>query len=176
MPVLKCWRKVSEFRFRIVEDDLRGREIAVLLQEHLDSMYEISPPGSVHALDLEALRAPEISFWTAWDGPSLAGCGALRMLDATHAEIKSMRTDGNYLRKGVAAQILAHLITVGRARGYHRLSLETGNYEAFVPAHRLYERFGFQPCDPFGGYRFDPISRYYTLQLWSQTNPCPCSS
>lgn len=156
---------MSEFRFRIVEDDLRGPEIAALLQEHLDSMYEISPPGSVHALDLQALQAPEITFWTAWDHANLAGCGALKSLHAAHAEIKSMRTHGNYLRKGVAAQILAHIVAVARARGYRRLSLETGNYEAFVPAHRLYERFGFQPCDPFGDYRFDPISRYYTLQL-----------
>ncbi len=156
---------MSEFQFRIVQDDLRGPEIAALLQEHLDAMYEISPPGSVHALDLEALRAPEVAFWTAWDGTNLAGCGALKALDATHAEIKSMRTDDNYRRKGVAAQILAHIIAVARARGYRRLSLETGSFAYFIPAHRLYERFGFQRCGPFGNYCFDPISVYFALEL-----------
>lgn len=156
---------MSEFQFRIVEDDLRGSEIAAFLQAHLDAMYEVSPPGSVHALNLAALRAPEISFWTAWDGLNLAGCGALKTLDAAHAEIKSMRTVDNYRRRGVAAQVLAHIIAEARTRGYRRLSLETGDFPYFVPAHHLYERFGFQRCDPFGSYRHEPISLYFTLEL-----------
>lgn len=156
---------MSKPGFRIAEDDLRGPEIARLLQEHLDHMYAISPPGSVHALNLDALRAPGIRFWTAWDGANLAGCGALKPIDATHAEVKSMRTDGNYIRTGVAARILSHIVAEARAVGYRRLSLETGNYEAFVPAHRLYERFDFQPCGAFGNYAADPISLYFTLEL-----------
>ncbi len=156
---------MSEPGLRIVEDDLQGPEIARLLREHLDHMYAISPPGSVHALDLDALRAPGIRFWTAWDGASLAGCGALKPVDVAHGEIKSMRTDRNHLRKGVAARILAHIVAEARKAGYRRLSLETGNYDAFVPAHRLYERFGFRPCGPFGSYAPDPISLYFTLKL-----------
>lgn len=148
-----------------MEDDLRGPEITRLLREHLDHMYAISPPGSVHALDIDALRAPGIQFWTAWDGTNLAGCGALRPIDAAHGEIKSMRTDENYRRRGVAARILGHIIAEARKAGYRRLSLETGNYHAFVPAHRLYERFGFHPCPPFGSYAADPISLYFTLKL-----------
>lgn len=151
--------------FRLVADDLTGPEIAALLHEHLDSMHEHSPPGSVHALDLDALRTPEISFWTAWDGDLLAGCGALKALDANNGEIKSMRTAQAYLRSGVASQILSHLITVARNRSYRKLSLETGSNAAFHPAHRLYERFGFQPCGPYADYTDDVFSRYYALNL-----------
>lgn len=152
-------------KFRLVEDDLQGPEVAALLREHLASMHEHSPADSVHALDLTALRAPEITFWTAWDGADLAGCGALKALDAMHGEIKSMRTARPHLRQGVAAQILSHIIGVARGRGYGRLSLETGSNAPFYPAHRLYERFGFQPCTPFADYADDAFSRYFTLRL-----------
>lgn len=150
---------------RIIKDDLRGPEIAGLLRAHLDDMREHSPPGSVHALNLDALRAPDISFWTAWAGDELAGCGALKALESSHGEIKSMRTAAAHLRKGVAAAILAHIINTANARGYRRLSLETGSSEPFLAAHRLYERFGFKPCDPFGDYSDLEFSRYFTLNL-----------
>ena len=150
---------------RIVEDDLHGSEVAALLQAHLDAMHENSPPQSVHALDLEALRSPEITFWTAWEGTNLAGCGALRALDPTHGEIKSMRTATPYLRQGVAAQLLAHIIGVARAREYRRLSLETGSNAPFMPAHALYKRFGFEQCSPFATYGEDAFSRYFTRAL-----------
>jgi putative acetyltransferase len=146
-------------------DDLRGPEIAALLQEHLDDMHVHSPPEHVHALDLEGLRAPGISFWTAWDGSALAGCGALRALDAAQGEIKSMRTARDYLRKGVAAAILEHIIAEARSRAYRRLSLETGAMAAFAPAHRLYERYGFRSCPPFADYQENPLSRCMTLAL-----------
>lgn len=152
-------------KFRLVEDYLHGPEIAALLREHLVSMHEHSPPESVHALDLTALRTPEITFWTAWDGADLAGCGALKALDPVNGEIKSMRTAKPHLRRGVAAQILSHIIEVARGRGYVRLSLETGSNAPFFPAHRLYERFGFQPCPPFADYADDAFSRYFTLFL-----------
>ena len=150
---------------RIVEDDLRGAEIAALLEAHLAAMREHSPPDSVHALDLDALRVPDISFWTAWDDDELAGCGALKQLDPRHGEVKSMRTATAHLRKGVGALMLAHIIIVGRARGYRRLSLETGSSAPFIAAHRLYERFGFEPCEPYGDYNDDVFSRYFTLTL-----------
>jgi putative acetyltransferase len=128
---------------RIVVDDLTGPEIAALLQTHLDAMHEHSPPESVHALDLDKLCQPDITFWTAWDDAALMGCGALKELDAYHGEIKSMRTDARYLRKGVAAAILEVILTTARHRGYEPLSLETGSTEPFWPAHRLYQRYGF---------------------------------
>lgn len=146
-------------------DDLNGPEIAQLLQEHLQSMALHSPPESVHALDLQALRQPEITFWSAWQDGALAGCGALKELDPLHGEIKSMRTATLHLRKGVAVQLLAHIIKEAERRLYRRLSLETGSMEAFAPAHTLYAQFGFQRCGPFGTYVEDPYSIFMTREL-----------
>jgi putative acetyltransferase len=150
---------------RIVQDDLTGPEIAALLREHLAGMHTHSPPESVHALDLAALRSPDITFWTAWEGTALAGCGALKQLDPRHGEIKSMRTASSHLRRGVASMLLAHVIRVARERDYTRLSLETGSGPAFDAAHALYTRFGFRYCGPFADYRDDPFSRFMTLAL-----------
>lgn len=146
-------------------DDLRGPEIHQLLQEHLQSMALHSPPESVHALDIEALRQPEITFWTAWEGAELLGCGALKELDAQHAEIKSMRTSSSHLREGVAGKLLAHIIEEAQRRAYRRLSLETGSANAFAPARNLYERFGFSFCEPFADYAADPYSVFMTRKL-----------
>ena len=128
-------------------------------------MYEISPPESVHALDLAALRKPEITFWTAWRDGELLGCGALKALDATHGEIKSMRTASAHRRTGVGRAVLEHIFAEARARSYARLSLETGSMEAFAPARRLYESFGFAYCPPFGDYTEDPNSVFMTRAL-----------
>ena len=136
-----------------------------LLQEHLDWMRRTSPPESVHALDLDALRQPDIAFWTLWDGETLAGCGALRALDATHGEVKSMRTAQTHLRRGVAATMLDHILAEARRRGYARLSLETGSMAYFAPAHALYARAGFRPCAPFGDFVEDPNSVFMTRAL-----------
>ena len=146
-------------------DDLTGPAIAQLLREHLEAMHEQSPPESVHALDLDALRRPEITFWCAWDDGELMGCGALKQLDATQGEVKSMRTATRFLRRGVAAALLAHIIGQARQRGYRQLSLETGSAAAFDPAWRLYERHGFVPCGPFASYVPDPHSRFMRLVL-----------
>jgi putative acetyltransferase len=146
-------------------DDLRGPEIARLLQEHLDEMFLHSPPESVHALDLARLRHPEITFWTVWEGGTLVGCGALKALEATHGEIKSMRTAAGHQRKGVAAALMRHILQVARERGYRRLSLETGSPDAFLPARAMYERFGFQKCGPFADYLEDPYSVFMTIEL-----------
>lgn len=146
-------------------DDLTGPEIAQLLQEHLQSMTLHSPPESIHALDLDGLRNPAITFWSAWQGADLMGCCALKELDPRHAEIKSMRTATRHLRKGVAARLLQHLLDEATRRGYARLSLETGSMAAFAPAHRLYARFGFEPCGPFADYVEDPYSLFMTRDL-----------
>jgi putative acetyltransferase len=146
-------------------DDLRGSEIRALLVEHLESMKLHSPPGSIHALDLDGLRRPEVTFWTAWEGGELLGCGALKQLDAGHAEIKSMRTARAHLRKGVARAMLEHILAEAGRRGCARISLETGSAPAFEPARRLYASFGFEPCAPFPPYAEDPYSVFMTRTL-----------
>lgn len=146
-------------------DDLSRPAIQALLNEHLQSMYALSPPESVHALDLEKLRQPEITFWSAWDGPLLLGCGALKQLDARHGEIKSMRTPTAVRRRGAGRAILAHIVEIARSRGYQRLSLETGSQDAFKPALHLYASFGFVECPPFADYVLDPNSLFMSLQL-----------
>ena len=146
-------------------DDLSAPAVHALLREHLENMALHSPPESIHALDLKALRQPGITFWTAWDGNDLLGCGALKELDSTHGEIKSMRTASAHRRKGVAATMLKHLLTVAGQRGYRRLSLETGSMAAFAPARAMYARFGFIPCGPFNDYVEDPYSVFMTKTL-----------
>ncbi len=146
-------------------DDLKGSEIYELLQEHLRSMALHSPPESIHALDIEALRQPEITFWTAWESGELLGCGALKELDSQHGEIKSMRTASLHLRKGVAEHLLRHILEEARRRGYSRLSLETGSMKPFEPAHQLYAGFGFTSCEPFAEYVEDPYSVFMTREL-----------
>ena len=146
-------------------DDLHGPEIATLLEAHMALMRSISPPESVHALDLAGLRAPQISFWTLWDGVDLLGCGALKQLDARHGEIKSMHTAAGHRRRGAAAKLLTHIIDEATSRGYLRLSLETGSMAAFTPARALYESYGFAPCQPFGDYKPDVNSVCMTKVL-----------
>ena len=150
---------------QIREDDLRGAEIANLLREHLESMHVHSPAESVHALDLEGLRLPDITFWTAWQGDELLGCGALKELDPQHGEIKSMRTATAHLGKGIGSKILKHVMEEAKRRSYRRLSLETGAMEAFAPARSLYTRFGFKYRGPFGDYEEDPNSVFMTLRI-----------
>ena len=146
-------------------DDLTGPEIRALLEEHLVSMHALSPPESVHALDLTSLRRPDVTFWTAWEGGALVGCGALKKLDARHAEVKSMRTAPAHRRKGVARRMLAHIVAQARDSAYAHLSLETGSMPAFDPARRLYESFGFRYCGPFADYVDDPNSVFMTREL-----------
>jgi putative acetyltransferase len=154
-----------EFLMNIKIDDLKGPEIYELLQEHLRNMALHSPPESVHALNIEALRKPEITFWTVWESGELLGCGALKELNSQHGEIKSMRTSSAHLRKGVAKNLLKHIIGEARRRGYRRLSLETGSMEAFAPARKLYAGFGFTYCEPFADYVEDPYSVFMTREL-----------
>jgi putative acetyltransferase len=146
-------------------DDLTGSEIVLLLEEHLRCMAVVSPRESRHALDLDGLRQRDITFWTIWSGTELAGCGALRELDPQHGEIKSMRTAYAYQRKGVASQMLRHIIAEAKRRGYSRLSLETGAMDYFEPARKLYASQGFAPCEPFDSYREDPNSVFMTMRL-----------
>lgn len=150
---------------QIVGDDPARSDVRALLEEHLRCMHELSPPESVHALDVAELQAADVTFWTIRDGELLLGCGALKELDARHGEIKSMRTPLALRRRGAGRAMLTHIVEVARERGYERLSLETGTPEAFIPAQRLYESFGFQYCTPFGDYKLDPYSAFMTLRL-----------
>ncbi|WP_226529852.1 GNAT family N-acetyltransferase [Metabacillus niabensis] len=149
----------------IKKDDLTGVKVAELIREHLHGMTLNSPPESIHALNIEKLRQPNITFWTAWEGSELAGMGALKELDSSHGEIKSMRTSSSYLRKGVARRILQHILDEAKKRGYKQLSLETGSMAAFEPARKLYADFGFKDCEPFSDYKEDPNSVYMTKKL-----------
>jgi putative acetyltransferase len=150
---------------RIEVDDLSGPGIRALLREHVEEMYLISPPESVHALDLDGLLKPEITFWSVHDTDGLVGCGALKELDSLTAELKSMRTARSATRRGVASTLLTHIIGEARNRRYERLYLETGAEDFFAPARALYARFGFEPCEPFAGYTHDPNSVYLTKVL-----------
>ena len=156
-------------------DPLQSPEIIALLQEHNRDMRLHSPEESVHALDLDALRDPGITFWSVWSGADLAGCGALKQLDSRNGEIKSMRTASAFLRRGVAVCLLGHILQVARDRGYAKVWLETGAPEAFMPARKLYTRFGFEYCDPFGTYTEDPYSLFMCRSLGAKpaAKPAP---
>jgi putative acetyltransferase len=143
---------------KIIVDDLIGPEIAEMLEEHIRDMRSVPPPESKHALDLDGLRKPEITFWTIWNGKELAGCGALKELDSRLGEIKSMRTSPRFQRRGIGSMMLCHIVDEAKRRNYVRLSLETGSMKYFEPARKLYEKFGFVECAPFADYAQDPNS------------------
>jgi putative acetyltransferase len=146
-------------------DDLMGEEIATFLEEHLNDMRSVSPPESKHALDLDALRKPDITFWTVWDHSSLVACGALKVLDTEHAEIKSMRTARICRGKGVASMLLCHLLNEAKLRQFKRVSLETGSMPFFQAARTLYAKHGFTSCGPFANYQEDPNSVFMSKVL-----------
>jgi putative acetyltransferase len=156
---------VSPTAARVVVPAPDRPEVAALLADHLAAMHEHSLPGAVHALDAIGVKAADLTFWTAWVGTELAGCGALKELGPTRGEVKSMRTAPAHLRRGVAARVLAEVVGTARERDYTGLLLETGSGPAFDPAHALYRRFGFEPCGPFGDYPESPFSRFFRLAL-----------
>ena len=151
--------------FKIKLDDLSGKDIFCLLEEHMQDMRATSPIESVHALDLEALKEPTVQFWTIWDDQALAGCGALKKINEQHAEIKSMRTSSHYKKQGVASNMLMHIIEQAKESGFSRLSLETGSMDYFLAAHGLYLKHGFEFCGPFADYQDDPNSKFMSLDL-----------
>lgn len=146
-------------------DDLSRPEVALLLEEHLQEMAENSPHQRQHALELEGLKADDITFWTVWDAAELVGCGAIKYLSDDHVELKSMRTKPAYQGKGVGALLLRHILDYAEDEGYTRISLETGSQPMFDRACALYEKFGFTYCDPFGQYSLDPNSLFMTRSL-----------
>ncbi|MBN8501301.1 MAG: GNAT family N-acetyltransferase [Sphingomonadales bacterium] len=151
--------------YLIREDDLSGAEIAALLRLHLEEMHQWSPPDSVHAMPIARLRAADVTFYSAWQGGTLAACGAIKQLDPAHGELKSMRAHPDFRGKGAGKAMLLHLIAVAQQRGYSRISLETGRPAPFLPARRLYESHGFAECPPFGDYVADEFSICLTRKL-----------
>lgn len=150
---------------RIAVDDLTDPRVIALLESHVAEMLDNSPEDSMHALDLDGLRKPEMTVWSVWDGDELAGCGALKELDTTHGEIKSMRTVAAQQGRGIAGLLLRHILAEAESRGYERLSLETGAADFYLPAVRLYERHGFEHCGPFADYDADPHSVFMTKSI-----------
>lgn len=146
-------------------DDLSDPEIVSFLEDHIRDMKSISPPGSKHALDIEGLRKPDITFWAVWSNDQLIGCGAIKELSTDHAEIKSMRTSSSYRGKGVASKLLKHILSEATLRGYRRVSLETGSMPFFEPARKLYTKHGFTVCTPFSSYKEDPNSIFMSTVL-----------
>ncbi|MCK6265058.1 GNAT family N-acetyltransferase [Vibrio sp. ZSDE26] len=146
-------------------DNLEDGGVLRLLEEHLADMYATSPPESVHALDVEALKSSEITFFSAWNGERLMGCVAIKQLDSKHVELKSMRTANEARQLGVASQLLQHVIDVSVQEGYQRMSLETGSDDYFLAARNLYEKFGFRSCGPFSVYELDPHSQFMNKNL-----------
>ncbi len=149
----------------ICQDDLTGEKITALLREHLEHMHEITPPESIHALGVDALRSPGVTFWSVWEGDDLLGCGALKELGAKTGEVKSMRTAQAHRGRGVGRRMLGHLITEAKKRGYDSLYLETGVMPEFAPARALYLKYGFRFCGPFADYTDDPNSVFMTKKL-----------
>lgn len=156
-------RRDNQMDIRI--DNLEGEEIAKFLQQHIEDMKATSPPESIHALDLEELRVPEITFWTVYSGGELVACGALKELDPHHGEVKSMRVLTSARGSGIGSKLVDHIVEVARNRRYRALKLETGSMAFFEPARSLYLKHGFTYCGPFGSYKEDPNSVFMTLPL-----------
>ena len=151
--------------FDIREDDLSSEPVQALLALHLSGLRAASPPGAVYALDLSGLRGPDVTVWTAWRGDNLAGIAALKLLDSASAEIKSMRTHPDFLRRGAADALLDHIIAIARQRKLRLLSLETGSGDAFAPALALYRKRGFKNGEAFAAYRPSAINQFLHLPL-----------
>jgi len=149
----------------IKDGDFKNPLVIGLLKEHLAGMYDNSPPESVYALDFSELQKPNISFWTAWEKDTLLGCGALKEISQSEGEIKSMRTQTEHLRKGVAAAILKHILNIAKEKQYKLVSLETGSGPAFEPAISLYKKYGFVIGDPFDGYEKSQFNQFLHLKL-----------
>jgi len=146
----------------IREDDLTHPDVVALVKAHLTEMAGNKDAVMSHALPIKALKADDVTFFSIWEGETITGCGAVRELDSKHGELKSMHTDRHFRRRGVSAALLFHMTKLAKERGYERLSLETHPGKDYMPARKLYERFGFEYCGPFGDYEEHPYSVFMT--------------
>jgi putative acetyltransferase len=151
--------------WEIHEGKLDRGDVIDLLDQHFAEMRAGSPPEACHVLPIDGLKCPEIRFFTLRENGKLLGCGALKRLEAGHGEIKSMRTANSALGRGVGTALLDRIVSTAKSDGMLRLSLETGSTSQFAAANRLYEREGFAPCGPFGGYPDTPFTRFFTKEI-----------
>ncbi len=151
--------------YSIILDDLSREDVRALISSHVSNMHSTTPTEFAFAMDVDALKADDIDVWTLWDRDILMGCGALHQLNSSHGEIKSMRTHVDFLRRGVAALLLDHIISEARARDYNIVSLETGTASEFEPAVQLYKKYGFQKGGAFADYGEGPYNQFYHLTL-----------
>ena len=149
--------------FRV--DDLTSPATQELVKRHLEGMHASSPACSVHAFDIERLRQPGVTFWSGWVDGDIAVIGALKRLDRTNGEIKSMRAADAFRGRRAGRAMLDHILAEGRWMGLTHICLEAGSAPAFADAIALYERAEFRFCGPFGDYKDDPFSRFMTLAL-----------
>ena len=148
-----------------IEGDFENSEVNELLNKHFIELRSVSPKGSAHVLDIEGLKDKSIKFWSLWDNNELIGCGALKFLEKNHGEFKSIRVADKFRRSGIGEKIIEHLIEEAKKLEISKLSIETGAGDFFIPARKLFSKFGFKKCIPFAHYKEDPNSCYYTLNL-----------
>ncbi len=146
-------------------DDPRADDVRALLIKHLEFARSVTPLCHVHALDVEGLLDPAVTFFSVRRGGVLLGVGALKQLDASHAELKSMHVSETARGQGVGRAMVDHLLVVAADQGYRRVSLETGTMDAFAPARGLYEKVGFVQCEPFGEYSANTDSTCMTINI-----------
>ena len=148
-----------------IEGNFDNLEVNNLLKTHFIELRSVSPAGSTHVLNIDGLKDPSIKFWSLWENNKLIGCGALKFLEKNHGEFKSIRVADEFKKKGIGKRIINHLIEEAKKLKITKLSIETGAGEFFLPARKLFSKFGFKPCPPFAHYKNDPNSCYYTLKL-----------
>ena len=148
-----------------IEGNFQNSEVNELLNKHFIELRSVSPEGSTHVLDIDGLKDKSIKFWSLWDNNELIGCGALKFLEKNHGEFKSIRVADKFRRSGIGEKIIKHLIEEAKKLEISKLSIETGAGDFFIPARKLFSKFGFKKCIPFAHYKEDPNSCYYTLNL-----------
>ena len=148
-----------------IEGNFDNSEVNNLLKKHFIELRSVSPAGSTHVLDIDGLKDPSIKFWSLWEDNKLIGCGALKFLEKEHGEFKSIRVANEFRKNGIGERIINHLIEEAKKLKISKLSIETGAGKFFLPARKLFSKFGFKSCPPFAHYKDDPNSCYYTLDL-----------
>ena len=148
-----------------IENNFDEPQVNELLTKHFIELRTVSPPGSTHVLDIPGLKDPTIRFWSLWDADNLVGCGALKLLEKEHGEFKSIRVADKFRKNGMGEKIISHLIDQAKQIGIKKISIETGSGEFFIPARKLFKKFGFKECKPFAHYKEDPNSCYYSLNI-----------
>ena len=150
---------------KTIESNFEDPEVNQLLKKHFVELRSVSPKGSTHVLDIEGLQNKSIKFWSIYEHHKLIGCGALKFLDSNHGEFKSIRVADSFRKKGYGKKVISVLFEKSKELGVNKISVETGSGEFFLPARRLFKKFGFEECEPFGHYVNDSNSCYMSLEI-----------